>query len=112
MKIHNNSKIKVNVSGSQQYTEKVSLARNQYNPSLFLLMFFPKPKYTKTNIVVFLSVSLISLFVNIDIFFTFKQVICNERPRVLELIKIQSGQLPTLTKTPQTGTSYVDLHDL
>ena len=49
----------------------MSLARNQYNPKFILLMFFPKPKYSKTNIVVSLSVSLISLFVNI-FFFTFK----------------------------------------
>ena len=46
MKIHNNFKneeiqTKVNVSGSQQDTEKVSLARNQYNPKFIFVNVFP-----------------------------------------------------------------------
>ena len=56
---------KVNVSGSQQYIEKMSLAENKYVPKFIFVDVFAKPKYSKTNIVVFLSVSLISLFENI-----------------------------------------------
>lgn len=64
----------MNVSGSQQYIEKVSLAGNKYDPKFIFVDVFPKvscvwqdfvPKYSKINIVVFLSVPLILLFVNI-----------------------------------------------
>ena len=59
MKTHNNFKnqeiqTKVNVSGSQQYIEKVSLTENQYDPRFIFVDIFPQPKYSKTNIVVYL----------------------------------------------------------
>ena len=47
MKTHNNFKTqeiqtKVNVSGSQQYIEKVSLAGNQYDPRFIFVDVFPQ----------------------------------------------------------------------